>query len=579
MIRRRLYLLLLFLLIGGVALKNHPLFTFDRVEAGEEPGSCADGFYTLISKEANQKGIRLTVDDRAADSAKTSVYMTQAGSFLIPVSLLPKSFQVAAHFYDHSKLVMERGTVRAEVSLKDRELYVNGAAFPIDEELQATDQGLYVPAQAIEKAFSYEAVWDPEKNCLAMTYKGREKNPIPSAYDYRREGRAPRVKNQGSLGTCWAFASLMALESRLLPEEDLSFSEDHMSISNSFHMQQNDGGEYTMSMAYLLAWQGPVLEKQDVYGDGYSPPGLKPVKHVQEIQILPAKDYEAVKKAVYYCGGVQSSLYTSMASGRSDSRYYNKEKGAYCYLGTAKPNHDVVIIGWDDSYPKENFNLEPEGDGAFICANSWGGEFGDEGYFYVSYYDTNIGINNIIYTKVEDTDHYDGIYQTDLCGWSGQLGYGREDAYFANSYTAKEDGELAAAGFYATGPNTSYEVYTVTDAADSSSFGSRRLAAKGSFQNEGYYTVEFAEPVSLKKDQKFAVIVNIRTPGSVHPVAIEYPVQGEDPKKELSDGEGYISLRGTSWERVEESQKCSLCLKAYTRSTEDETDRKEGKDE
>ena len=64
-------------------------------------------------------------------------------------------------------------------------------------------------------------------------------------------------------------------------------------------MKQNDGGEYTMSMAYLLAWQGPVYEKDDVYGDEYSPPGLKPVRHVQEIQIIPSKDYEAIKRAVY----------------------------------------------------------------------------------------------------------------------------------------------------------------------------------------------------------------------------------------------------------------------------------------
>lgn len=579
MIRRRLYLLLLLLLIAGVTLKNKPLFTFEGVEAGEEPGSYADGFYTLISEEANEKGITLIVDGREADSSKAPVRMAKAGSFLIPVAMLPKSFQVTAHLYDHSKLVMERAAVRAELSMKEKGLLVNGAEFPMDEELKVLDRCLYVPAQAVEKAFSYEAEWDPEKNRLAMTYKGKEKRALPSLYDYRKEGRAPQVKNQGSLGTCWAFASLMALESRLLPEEQFSFSEDHMSISNSFHMQQNDGGEATMSMAYLLAWQGPVLEKQDAYGDGYSPPGLKPVKHVQEIQILPGKDYEAIKRAVYYCGGVQSSLYTSMASGRSDSRYYNKEKGAYCYIGTAKPNHDIVIIGWDDNYPKENFNLDLEGDGAFICANSWGGEFGDEGYFYVSYYDTNIGIHNILYTKVENTDNYDKIYQTDLCGWSGQLGYGREDAYFANSYTAGEDEELAAAGFYATGPDTSYEVYTVTDAEDSSSFGSRRLAARGSFQNEGYYTVDFDKPVGLKKGQKFAVIVNIKTPGSVHPVAIEYPVQGRGAKKELSDGEGYISLRGTSWERVEESQKCNLCLKAYTRTVKDEAVMKEEKGE
>lgn len=204
---------------------------------------------------------------------------------------------------------------------------------------------------------------------------------LPESYDYRKAGRAPAVKNQGSLGTCWAFASVMALESRVRPEWNVSFSEDHMSLRNSFHFSQNAGGEYTMSMAYLLAWQGPVLEEEDPYGDGYSPDGLSPACHVQEIQVLPEKDYEAVKRAVYLYGGVQSSLYTAMVSDRDDTHYYRKETGAYWYNGDEKPNHDVVIIGWDDHYSRDNFNQPPEGDGAFICANSWGGEFGDDGYF------------------------------------------------------------------------------------------------------------------------------------------------------------------------------------------------------
>ena len=57
-----------------------------------------------------------------------------------------------------------------------------------------------------------------------------------------------------------------------------------------------------MSMAYLLAWQGPVLEQDDPYGDSWSPPGLSPVRHVQEIQVLPKK-IEQSQEAVYFTGG------------------------------------------------------------------------------------------------------------------------------------------------------------------------------------------------------------------------------------------------------------------------------------
>ncbi|MCD7908471.1 MAG: lectin like domain-containing protein, partial [Clostridium sp.] len=282
---------------------------------------------------------------------------------------------------------------------------------------------------------------------------------LPSAYDYRKIGRAPELGDQDFQGVCWAFASLKALESSLLPGTPLELSVDHMVLHNSFSMSRNAGGEHTMSMAYLLAWQGPVLESEDPYGDGYSPDGLKPCLHVQDIQLLPAKDYEAIKRMVYQYGGVQSYLYTAIHNYQSESVYYNQETNSYCYIGDEQPNDYCVIIGWDDNYSRDNFNMDLEGDGAFICANSRGEDFGDQGYFYVSYYDTSIGVHNIVYTGVEPVDNYDRIYQSDLCGWRGQMGYGRDNAWFANAYTAGKGENLEAAGFYATDQNTDYEIY------------------------------------------------------------------------------------------------------------------------
>lgn len=566
--RKRLYIVLLVLLLFCIAVKNQAFFTREQVKRGEKPGSWNSGWYSIISKEVNDKTIKLKIDGRAVKRKGPSVIMTEEGNFMVPVSILQDCLSCSARLYDNSRLVMEKNTIRAEMVEGTPEMVLNGVTVALEAGIENRDGILYVPLGAVEKALSYKKEWDVNENILELSFEGKDERSLPYAYDYRETGRAPRVKNQGSFGTCWAFASVMALESRLLPEADLSFSEDHMSIRNSFHMKQNDGGEYTMSMAYLLAWQGPVYEEDDEYGDEYSPPGLKPVCHVQDIQIIPSKDYEAIKRAVYLYGGVQSSLYTSMVTGQSDSRFYNKEQGAYCYIGTAKPNHDIVIIGWDDNYSKENFNLDLEGDGAFICANSWGGEFGDEGYFYVSYYDTNIGIHNILYSRVDGTDNYDNIYQTDLCGWVGQLGYGKENAYFANIYTAEEEEELSAVGFYATGQDTSYEVYTVTDVEGSAQFGRRMLAASGTLKNAGFYTVDLDRPVELAAGKKFAVIVSISTPGSVHPVAIEYNSPDKNLRVDLSDGEGYISFKGTSWERVEEEQKCNVCLKAYTRKKE-----------
>lgn len=397
---------------------------------------------------------------------------------------------------------------------------------------------------------------------------------LPASYDGRKEGRVPAVKNQGSLGTCWAFASLQALEASLLPGEVHDFSEDHMSISNGFSIPQEEGGEYTMSLAYLLSWMGPVPEDLDPYGDGVSPKGLTAVKHVQEVQMIPGKDYEKIKKAVLRYGGVQSSLYTSMTDENSQSVSYNEKAYAYCYIGSEPPNHDSVIIGWDDNYPKENFNAKVNGDGAFICLNSWGKGFGEQGYYYVSYYDSNIGMNNLVYSLTEDTDNYSHIYQSDLRGWVGQLGYGEDTIWFSNVYEAGGDEALSAVGFYATAPNTSYEIYVVAKAGDEDAivrggdFDRKVLLTKGRFDNAGYYTVpvtgSLREEQKLNKKERFAVMVRITTPDAIHPAAIEYNAGDGRTLVDLSDGEGYISPDGKNWERVEKKQDCNLCLKAYT---------------
>lgn len=387
---------------------------------------------------------------------------------------------------------------------------------------------------------------------------------LPRRFDYREIGKQPEAGDQGKYGTCWAFASLMAMESTLLPEESWKFSADHMSRKNSFSMGQEDGGQYAMSMAYLLAWQGPVLEADDPYGDGTSPEGLMPVKHVQEIRLLESKNYQKIKQAIYQIGGVQSSLFTYLKDYTSRDKYYNEETYGYYYSGEEKANHNVVIIGWDDDYPKENFKQQPKEDGAFICLNSWGPRFGEEGCFYVSYEDSNIGDINVLYTKITDPLPQERIYQSDLCGWIGQIGYGEEEAYFSAVYQAREREELTGVGFYATLPDTRYTVY----AAKTSGPGNMRLThpvAEGSFQEAGFYTVEFSEGITLMPGEKFTVVVDIYTPGAVHPVAIEYQAPDLAGKIDLSDGEGYLSSDGKTWVNAEESQNCNLCLKAYTR--------------
>ena len=93
----------------------------------------------------------------------------------------------------------------------------------------------------------------------------------------------------------------------------------------------------------------------------------------------------------------------------------------------------------------------------------------------------------------------------------------------------------------------------------------RMLLAKGRLDNAGYYTIPLDKKIPLEDNEKFAIIVKIITPGTVHPVAIEYDAGDGIAQVDLTDGEGYLSHDGKVWEHVEETQSCNLCLKAYTK--------------
>lgn len=392
-----------------------------------------------------------------------------------------------------------------------------------------------------------------------------ETDVLPAHYDAREEGRAPTVKDQGERSTCWAVTASSALEAALLPRERLVFSADHISRQNAYGKELEEGGAYAMAISYLAGWLGPVKEEDDPYGDGVSPKGLPPVCHVQEMQILQEKDIKEVKELVYQCGAVQSSFYMDMENSAHSSVYYNEFAHAYCYAGNKAANHDVLIIGWDDNYPKSNFSVNVKENGAFICQNSWGEKFGENGVFYISYEDALIGSSCVGYTRVEGTDNYSGIYQTDLCGWIGQIGFESPTCYFSNVYTAKEAETLAAVGFYATGRDTEYTVYVTEDFTASQSLLRKKEAASGKLENAGYYTIDLEEGIRLEQGQRFAVTVKIRTPDSRYPVAAEYQADEDSSNVTIGDGEGYLSTDGVFWKNTEESYGCNVCLKAYTR--------------
>ena len=390
---------------------------------------------------------------------------------------------------------------------------------------------------------------------------------VPEYYNCIDTGKVNKTRDQGELGSCWAFAANAALESRLLPEESWDFSEDHMLYHNGFFNDGNDGGDCFMAIAYLTAWKGPVPEEQDPYNDGETNSDATAVKHLQEVLLLEDEPFEVIKKMIYCYGAVESSIYIAIDDEQYiDETYYNRYNYTYCYNGDQDANHEIVIIGWDDEFPKEYFNTGALTDGAFICLNSWGSEFGANGVFYVSYDDAQIAGSVEVYSGLEPGDNYDNIYQNDELGWIGRMGFDSPTAFFANVYTAKGNETLEAVSFYATDKDTTYAVYVCNEFQEESDLLlNRSLCAQGVLEYSGYYTIDLSETCNVKAGEKYAVIVEITTPGSIHPIAVE--MNGNDGRSEntvLEGRESYVSANGRIWERTQDESKCNVCLKAFT---------------
>ena len=495
-----------------------------------------------------ENGIDVRVEGKSISSFNYEIILGEDAKLYAPKKFLEDIMCCSVNEYPDGTVKMDRG--RTTLEFKKSELIEKEGI-------------IYIPISDHLKDLGYTAEYSFASSMVNFINID-DGHYLPDAYDMRDYGRVSPVRDQGNQGTCWAFASLGALETITLPQEEMVYSVDHMSLNNGFSLDLSEGGEHTMSIAYMAAWRGPVLEEDDPYGDGETDESLTAVKHLKEAIIINERDDNKIKSAIYKYGGVETSIYLEMPYGESYSVYYNPDTASYYYDGYEEPNHDLVIVGWNDNYPKENFALKPSSDGAYICKNSWGESFGDGGYFYISYEDVNICQKSIVYTSLDDADDYDNIYQTDELGWVGQMGYSDESAYFANVYEAKGKETLKAVSFYATGPNTKFSVFVVTDYEEMNSLNrGRKEVGKGETRYAGYYTVDLNQDIELEPGQKYAIIMSITTPGSERPIAIECDAGERTANLDLTDGEGYMSLYGEIWQNSEEKD-ANICLKAFT---------------
>jgi len=369
----------------------------------------------------------------------------------------------------------------------------------------------------------------------------------PSTY---KTANLPDVRDQGSYGVCWAFSTISLIETNLIKKNlvsnDIDLSELHLvnytyncvndplgglegdinKFDTSYGSVMQYGGNVEMAANSLLDWEGAVNEDVVPYTIEYvrqvennqlddSLAYGKDVAHVQNFYRVNTTSKEDVKKAVMDYGAVSISYWSDQSSDWS-TQYYNSLTAAYYCPEGRTTNHAVNIVGWDDDYSSDNFATKPEGNGAWIVRNSWGSEYGKDGYFYLSYYDKSI--YSVGYTlEAELSDNYNNNYQYDGAMLYGYMGYTGSNKY-SNIFEAKANlggSENIKAVSFMTGSSTNlnYTVSVYTNLSDDTNPESGTLAAQksGVTTYDGMYTVVLDSSVNINEGKKFSVVVEVNS--------------------------------------------------------------------
>lgn len=112
---------------------------------------------------------------------------------------------------------------------------------------------------------------------------------------------------------------------------------------------------------------------------------------ITSVEFLSDRGERRLKEKIKSNGAIVAAI-AIPEDGLTNPNYYNDADHNFVYPGGENDKyHAISIVGWDDDYDVEKFNKDANGDyiseeyGAWICKNSYGTEFGDDGYFYLSY--------------------------------------------------------------------------------------------------------------------------------------------------------------------------------------------------
>lgn len=204
---------------------------------------------------------------------------------------------------------------------------------------------------------------------------------LPSKLDWRSyNGKkyVTPVRNQSGCGSCWAFATTGAAESKLLmelnsPNTDRNLSEQILvSCSGAGNCEL---GGYTSGASEYLRTVGVPLESCFPYSATDEDCGGACANwkaYTYNIEgwhwvTYSSATVDALKSALFTYGPLVTTMDVY-------ADFYSYTSGIYSYVsGGRVGGHAILLVGYDDANQ------------CFIAKNSWGTGWGENGYFRVAY--------------------------------------------------------------------------------------------------------------------------------------------------------------------------------------------------